>query len=172
MDDYEVYNVVITKYSGKINPLPFQGRAYKSAFFYLNNLCAKQGFHLVSITVCRRIEGRAAGKKDWVPSDGQPDWFSINNWTHNSYLSSDILLHKALFSKKRRRGKTSFRANFGRSGQKVNQELGFESQPSFSFFQSCQRALITQSATERKKCEFRSIRVMNRYFFYRPDYYC
>ena len=81
---------------------------------------------------CRRIEGRAAGKKDWVPSDGQPDWFSINNWTHNSYLSSDILLHKALFSKKRRRGKTSFRANFGRSGQKVNQELGFESQPSFS----------------------------------------
>ena len=80
----------------------------------------------------RRIEGRAAGKKDWVPSDGQPDWFSINNWTHNSYLSSDILLHKALFSKKRRRGKTSFRANFGRSGQKVNQELGFESQPSFS----------------------------------------
>ena len=49
MDDYEVCNIVITEYSGKINPLPFQGRAYKSAFFYLNNLCAKQGFHLVSL---------------------------------------------------------------------------------------------------------------------------
>ena len=50
MDDGKCSNNKIGQLlCGKINPLPFQGRAYKSAFFYLNNLCAKQGFHLVSL---------------------------------------------------------------------------------------------------------------------------
>ena len=100
-------NCIITRFA-KSNPTC---ETFSSIF----NQSAQRNFYL----------RRAAGKKDWVPSDGQPDWFSINNWTHNSYLSSDILLQKALFSEKKE-GKTSVRANFGNSGQKkVNQELGF-----------------------------------------------
>ena len=165
MDDGKCSNNKIGQLlCGKINPLPFQGRAYKSAFFYLNNLCAKQGFHLVSLICTVGGSREEAGKKieslPMVSLTGSP--LIIEHTIHICLLIYCYIRH---FSPRKEGEKTSFRANFGRSGQKVNQELGFESQPSFSSFLSCQRALITQSATAKKKCEIRSIRVMNRYTF-------